>query len=108
MSESLATPKKRPESLSGKQKKQLRALAHHLSATVTVGKDGITPALLLAVSAALDNHELIKVRVLSGAPISRDAATAALAEPLGAHVAGALGRIIMLYRRHPSDPQIGI
>lgn len=92
--------------LTGKQRRHLRALAHHLSPLVQIGKEGVTSATILATKQALLDHELIKIKVLEGSPLKRSEAALAIAEPLKAHVAGEVGRIIILYRAHPKEPQI--
>lgn len=92
--------------LSGMQRKYLRGLAHHLKPIVQVGKDGVTDALLGALDQALDDHELIKVKVLENCPIPRKEVVPLLLEPLGAHLAGQLGRIAILYRRDRDDPRV--
>jgi RNA-binding protein len=92
--------------LTGGQRRRLRALAHHLSPVVQVGKEGVTDSLLGAVEQALEDHELIKVRVLESAPVARKEAGQEIADWLGAHVAGGVGRVLILYRRHPNKPSI--
>jgi len=97
---------KRPTTLTGKQRRQLKALAHDLAPIVQIGNKGITPELLDAVNQALDDHELIKVRVSESAPLDRKTAGSLLADPSSAHDIGTIGRIVILYRRHPDAPQI--
>ena len=57
--------------LGGKQRRHLRALAHHLTPLVKIGKDGLGAGVVAAVKQALLDHELIKVKVLGGAPLDR-------------------------------------
>lgn len=102
------TPRLPARDLRGSQRKYLRGLAHHLDPIVHVGKEGVTAAVLDALAVALDQHELVKVKVLEGAPLPRKEAAPLLAEAAGAHVAGQLGRVVILYRRHPEDAQIQI
>ena len=59
-------------SLTGKQRRFLRAEAHALSPVVMVGKEGLSDTVLNAVREALLAHELIKVRQLDTAPLSRE------------------------------------
>ena len=92
--------------LSGKDRRALRALGHHLKPIVQIGQGGITPGLIEAVGEALADHELIKVKVLEGAPLERDEAADELAEALGAEVAQTLGRTILLYRENPEDRKV--
>lgn len=92
--------------LSGKAARYLRGLGHHLEAVIQIGKEGITEGLVAATRAALLAHELVKVRILSEAPIDRKQAGAELAERSGAALAQMLGRTLLLYKRHPHQPRI--
>lgn len=92
--------------LSGKQRRHLRALGHHLHAVVQVGHDGVTPALVLQARAQLEAHELIKVKVSDGAPEDRHATAEALAREAGAALAQVLGRTFLLYRARATNPAI--
>ncbi len=85
-------------SLTGKQKRYLRSLGHHLQAVVMVGKDDITPSLIRAVDEALATHELIKIKLQEGCVLDRKEVAATLAKNCGAVVAQILGRTILLYR----------
>jgi RNA-binding protein len=97
-------------SLTGKQRRYLRALGHGLGAVVQMGKEGITPALVEAVNQALDDHELIKIRIGQGAMVDNKAERKAAAEELArqteSEVAQVLGHIVLLYRHHREDPRI--
>jgi RNA-binding protein len=92
--------------LTGKQRRHLRALAHHIDPVVQVGKGGMTDALTDAVDRALTDHELVKVRVLEGAPQGRHELAQPLADVLRAHVVGTVGRIVILYRMRKKNPDI--
>lgn len=52
-----------PSPLSAAQKKAYRAIGHNLEPVVMVGEKGISEALLLELERALDDHELIKVKI---------------------------------------------
>lgn len=93
-------------SLSGKQRRFLRAQAHALEPVVSLGKEGITESLLGAVHEALLTHELIKVRVLESAPLERHEVADTLPGSLKAELVGLIGRIVILYRRHPNKPKL--
>ena len=92
--------------LSGKQRKDLRGQAHHLSPVLRVGHEGVSQGVIEATSVALEDHELIKVKLLESAPEGVKDVAAKLALACGAHVAGTVGRVIVLYRRHRSRPQV--
>ena len=88
--------------LTGKQRRFLRSLAHHLSAVVHIGKDGLTGAVIAATDGALAHHELIKIKIGEGAGVDRhgrEDVAAALAEATTAEIAGTVGHNILLYRR---------
>ena len=92
--------------LTSTQKQFLKGLAHPLSALVQIGKEGVTDALAAAVDRALLDHELIKVRVRETSPLERRECGEALASSLRAAVVQEIGRVIVLYRRHPEKPTI--
>ncbi len=93
-------------SLTGKQRRYLRSLGHHLNPVVQLGKHGITPAVVEAADEAITTHELIKVKRGSECPDPRETVAKALSEALGAELIQQLGHTVLLYRRHPKEPQI--
>jgi RNA-binding protein len=92
--------------LSGADVRHLRALAHGLDPVVQLGKEGVTEALAAATARALRDHELIKVKILSEAPVDRHEAAEELAAATDSDVAQVIGRIVVLYRPHPDNPRI--
>jgi RNA-binding protein len=94
------------ESLTGKQRRYLRGLGHHLSAVVHIGHEGVSEALVKQAIVQLEAHELIKVKVGETAPEGRHDAATALAEKTSAHLAQVLGRTFLLYRRRKEKPAI--
>jgi len=92
--------------LTGKQRRHLRALGHHLEPVVQLGKNGLTDAIAAAVEDAIEHHELVKVRLGTECPDDRHEVAEALAAALKAEAAQVLGRTILLYRRHPKEPKI--
>jgi RNA-binding protein len=84
----------------------LRALAHHLEPVVQVGADGLSEALREAVVIALDQHELIKVRLGQAFEGKRREAARELADAVAADLVQVIGRVIVLYRpRKKPDPK---
>ena len=92
--------------LSGRQRRHLRALAHPLRPLVHVGEDGISEGVMDALGRALLDHELVKVRLHE--PESKRSMARALAESSGAALCGLVGHTVILYRAHPEQPRIAL
>ena len=91
--------------LTGKQKRKLRALGHHLAVVVQVGEGGVTEGVVKAVAQALEDHELIKIKVADERE-GRAAAVEALASQTGAEVAQTLGRTALLFKQRAKKSKI--
>jgi RNA-binding protein len=96
----------KPASLNGRQVRHLRALAHHLDPVVQIGKEGMTESVVAAVGQALLDHELIKVRLPQIEKDERQALSALLVAATTSQSVGELGRVVILYRRHPHQPKV--
>lgn len=92
-------------SLTGKQRRYLRGLAHHLRADVQVGNAGLSDALVDKVDRELGHHELIKIRVGAADMTTKEAAKY-LAEKTSSHVVQTIGHTVVLYREADEDPEI--
>lgn len=93
---------------SGKQRRHLRGLGHSLKPLVFVGQNGLTGAVANACDAALDQHELVKVKLSDAAPCEREAAALFLHESIGAETVQIVGRTLLCYRAHPKRPRISL
>ncbi len=101
-------PSSPPPELTGRQRRQLRARGHHLVPVLTIGKEGVTTAVLEALDRELEAHELIKLKVLDTAPATVQEATEQAAQGCGAAVAQVLGRTALLFRpRREEDETVG-
>lgn len=87
--------------LSPSQRKQHRALAHHLDPVAMIGGEGLTPGVVREIDAALGAHGLIKVRVFSDDRVAREAMLAQLAAQLGAAPIQHIGKLLVLWRPVP-------
>ena len=92
--------------LTGKQKRYLRSLAHHLQPVMQIGKSGITGGVLQQVDIELETRELVKLSVLETSPQSRDEIAEAIVEETGAEWVQSLGRTVVLYRKSSEHPEI--
>lgn len=85
-------------SLSGKQKRHLRALGHNLKPVILIGKKELDDSLIAEANSSLDHHELIKIKLLDSCLIDKQDVAKHLADVCHAEVAQILGRTILLYR----------
>ena len=83
--------------LTGKQKRYLRAQAHHLTPIVQIGKGGLTNEIKTSIRKALDARELIKVAILQNSdPDIND--VAAEIEEMSFDVVQKIGRILVVFK----------
>ncbi len=93
--------------LTSKQRAELRRHAHRLKPVVTVGTEGVTDAVLDSVREAFNTRELLKIRALESAPAPIRDVAAEVASGLGdAHTVQTIGRVAVLYRPHPEEPEL--
>jgi RNA-binding protein len=91
--------------LTGKQKRYLRGRGHDLKPIILVGKGEVGESLIQETAAALESHELIKVKILESCMTDRHEVATLLAAASGADVAQVLGRTVLLYRKS-KEPKI--
>lgn len=92
--------------LSEKQRRHLKGLAHPLKPVILMGNAGLTEAVIAETQRALNDHELIKVRLPGLDREDRDAALALLAERTGSTMVTRIGHVAVLYKTHPELPRI--
>jgi RNA-binding protein len=85
--------------LDSKQRKQLKAAAHHLNPTVRIGQHGLTEGVVGETDHSLELHELIKVHVQHGDRHERAAIIAKLAEATRSELVSTIGKVGILYRQ---------
>jgi len=83
--------------LTTERKKQMRAIGHHLKPVVLVGDQGLSPGLLDELNRALNDHELIKVKVRAERD-TRKILVDALCEETGATCVQTTGAMALLFR----------
>ncbi len=89
--------------MTSKQRSKLISLAMNVSATVQIGKNGLTESVIEQINTSLEDHELIKIGVLKTADITAKGVIAEVAELTGAEPVQAIGNKIVLYRRSQKD-----
>ncbi len=87
--------------------KQLRAIGHKLKPVVTVAGNGLSDAVITEIDRALNQHELIKIKLAVGGKDAKTAVTEELCERSGAKVVQSIGNVILVLRRSAEpDPKL--
>ena len=92
-------------SLKASQKKKLRGLAHHLNPLVIVADKGLSESVVAEIERALNDHELIKVKLRGDREVRKAWATS-IAEKCNAELVQTIGQVACYYRRNPDKPDI--
>jgi len=87
-----------PIALTNAQTRFLRGQAHGLKAILQVGGKGISQTLVDEVVAALEHHELIKVKIAAEDRDAREALARDLATRADAALVQRIGHVVILYR----------
>ena len=87
--------------LSPTERRALRAKAHHLEPVVTVGHQGLTPAVLHEIDLALLAHDLVKVRVLGDDREARAEMLTQACAALDCAPVQHVGKVLVLWRPNP-------
>jgi RNA-binding protein len=95
-----------PLSLSEKQRKYLRGLAHARDPIVLIGQGGLTAGVTKELDTALGAHELVKVRARVGDREQRDAVFEQLVSETKSALVQRIGNVGVFYRPHKDKPKI--
>jgi RNA-binding protein len=95
-------------SLSNSQKRYLRGLAHALTPVIMVGNKGLTAPLLGEFTAALDRHELVKVKLAGDDRDARKEQIDQLADSAQAEIVQRIGHVASFFRRNAEEPKIAL
>ena len=87
--------------LLGKQRRALRARAHHLNPVVSVGAAGVSDGVLAELDIALDEHELVKIRIAADDREQRKKLIDTLCTGANAELIQRIGHTAVLYRERP-------
>ncbi len=89
------------DSMDNKTRKRLRQIAHHLEPVVSIGEAGVSDTVIAETQRALDDHELIKIKIHAEDRTDRALLADALVEQCGATVVQKIGKVLVLFRQHP-------
>ena len=85
--------------LTTKERQHLKAKAHKLKPVIMVGNNGVTAAVIKEIDRALNDHELIKIRVQTQDREVRQQLLADISEAAKAELVQKIGAIGVFYRR---------
>lgn len=85
--------------LSIQERKRLRQIGHELNPVVMLGGQGLTENVLEETNRALNDHELIKVKIAGEDREARVAVITEIAQATGAEVVQTIGKIALLYKK---------
>ena len=92
--------------LTGKQRRHLRSLGHHVKVTINVGKNGVTENTTVSVENGFNTSELVKVKILDNCPDPKDDAGEKIAGTTQSHLVQILGNTLLFYKPDPDQPSI--
>jgi RNA-binding protein len=80
------------------RKKQFRTLGHKLNPIVTIAANGLSPNVIAELNRALDDHELIKVKLAIPEREDRKELVAELIQLPNIELIQEIGKVVLLYR----------
>ena len=83
--------------MNAKLKKKFRAIGHHLKPAVTVGGNGLADSVLAELNRVLDDHELIKVKIV-GDRNERAEIIRELSQLEATEIVQTIGGVALIYR----------
>lgn len=93
-------------SLTPKQRKHLKGLAHDLEPVVRVGRGRLGETLIAETVRTIEAHELIKIRIDVEGSDERRAIAESLSTSVEAELVGTIGKIAVLYKPRVEKPKI--
>lgn len=87
-------------SLATKHKQELKAKAHKLKPVVLIGNQGFTDAVKKEINRALNDHELIKVRIQGQDRDARRELLAEICQSNQAEPVQLIGNVGIIYRKN--------
>lgn len=85
--------------LSTENKKRFRTIGHGLSPIVTIAGKGLSPGVNAELERALNDHELIKIKIAWEDRDERRAAVEQICKQHRAELVQVIGKTALLYRR---------
>jgi len=81
-------------------------LAHKLKSVIWLGQQGLIDNVLAEINAALNHHELIKIKLRVGERELRDKMIEDICEQTSADYVQRVGNVASIYRQNADNPAI--
>lgn len=88
--------------LSNDQKKAFRSIGHTLNPIVMIASNGLTDRVKDELNRALDDHELIKIKISVGDRDVKKQVLTSLLQSTGAELVQQIGNVALILRRNPN------
>jgi RNA-binding protein len=85
--------------LTQEQKKRFRTIGHQLSPVVTVADKGLSETVMAEIERALNDHELIKVKIVAEDRDDKKTLIDSILEQSGATLVQQIGHIALLLKK---------
>ena len=94
--------------ITSKMKRHVRHELKEEGPTIWVGKEGLTPQLIVQVENQLQKTKMVKIRILKSALLSDTAKAIAthVAGQVGAALVEVRGHVFIIYRKRKKQPEI--
>ncbi len=93
--------------LNPRQKRQLRGLTHQLQPVVMVADKGLNENVMNEIEAALDHHELVKIKLRADRGTRKDWESR-IERDCSAERVHSIGQVACFFRRNPKKPVIDL
>lgn len=81
------------------QKKHFQAIGHHLKPIVIIAKNGLSEGVISELERALNDHELIKVKLAVATPEDRKQLTEEIIQAVACEIVQNVGKTALIYKK---------
>jgi len=92
--------------LRGKDRAYLKSLANTMDPLVQIGKSGLSDGLIRQLDKSLEDHELVKIRVLQNSPLGVKEIVEEILTKTGAEFVQQIGSKLTIYRESKEHKKI--
>ena len=89
--------------LTGKEKRNLRATGNRLKPEVWIGKEGVSRGTVQALSNSFQTKELVKVKILENCKVEKKTVAQQLERLANAETIQIIGNTVLLYKPLPRE-----